>query len=187
MVMKKLINLKNRRFGKLKVLEYGGADRRGNGTWICLCDCGNKKKVMGRHLRSGATKSCGCYMRESSLTRSTKHGHCTGKTTVEYRAYINMINRCYYYRGVSYRNYGGRGITVCKRWREGESSKSGFVCFLEDMGKKPDPKLTLERINNEKGYSTENCKWATRSEQCLNTRRSIKNKPPAKPVQEAMI
>lgn len=186
--MKALIKLKGRRFGRLKVLEYAGADKRGNATWLCLCDCGTQKTLMGRHLRSGATKSCGCYMRESSLIRSTKHGHCTGKTTVEYMAYVNMINRCYYESGVAYKHYGGRGIKVCKRWMRGELQKNGFMCFLEDMGIKPNKKLTLERVNNEKGYSPSNCKWATRSEQCLNTRRGIKNKKPTiKPIQEKLI
>jgi hypothetical protein len=82
-----------------------------------------------------------------------------------------MINRCYRPTTGNFHNYGGRGITVCDRWRFGEGGLSGFECFIGDMGRRPDPALSVDRINNDGDYEPANCKWATAKEQANNRRR----------------
>ena len=147
----------NTRFGRLTVI----ADVLGG--WLCECDCGQETIVTGTNLRSGNTASCGCLHRE--LQKSPKsHGMSNNRT---YNIWCNIIQRCTNPVNPSFKNYGGRGITVCQRW------KNSFINFLEDMGECPSG-LTIERKNNEKCYCANNCVWTTRKEQTRNTRRSKK-------------
>jgi len=105
--------------------------------------------------------------------------------TAEYAALRSAVNRCHREKDAGFIRYGARGISVCERWRFGEGGRSGFECFLEDMGRKPSPELSLDRINNDGNYEPGNCRWATDHEQRTNTRRSPKYRRGENNIQEA--
>jgi len=164
------INLIGQQFGRLTVLERAGSDRRKGALWLCQCSCTANNRVIVRSdiLRSGASKSCGCWHKNAV----TKHG---GVGTIEYKTYGEMLQRCHNANGKDFPNYGGRGIEVCKRWRFGEGDKSGFECFRDDVGEKPSPDHVIDRVDNDKGYSPDNCRWATRI-LSMNNQRNRRNK-----------
>lgn len=174
--MSVLIDLVGQRFGRLIVLSR---DPEGTGRkvrWNCRCDCGVLTSVSGNNLRAGKTQSCGCLQRELAAERQRTHGATErGNHWPEWGVYCQMLNRCYRPETDSYRNYGGRGIQVCDRWRFGEDGKSGFECFIDDMGRRPASGLSIDRFpDNDGNYEPGNCRWATASQQQLNARTAVR-------------
>lgn len=157
--MRKVIDLVGQRFGRLVVIEEAGR-KNANAIWKCQCDCGNEYVARSNTLRRGVTTSCGCVCREKARERATVHG-MTG--TTEFETWSSMVQRCSNPAHEHYKNYGARGIRVCERWSE-------FKNFYTDMGAKPKG-LTLDRIDNHKGYSPDNCRWTDARTQAANTRR----------------
>ena len=129
---------------------------RGVTFWVCHCDCGKEVRVRYGNLKSGNTQSCGCLF----LDRVTIHGE---SQTREYHIWRGILGRCFDERHHSFSGYGGRGITVCKRWLV-------YANFLADMGRAPSSEHSIDRKDNNRLYSKNNCRWATRSEQMANTR-----------------
>ncbi len=155
----KLKDLTGQVFDRLTVKSHAG--HRGRITlWLCSCSCGNETTVRRDHLIDRTILSCGCLLK---LMR-VKHGHKPKSgATREYKTWQNMWSRCTNPAVDAYPHYGGRGITVCERWKS-------FSLFLSDMGPKP-PGLTIERRNVNGNYNPANCIWATQSVQVSNRRK----------------
>ena len=157
-------NLVGKRFGRLVVIA-SATERTKSGRlrWLCRCDCGSEKSTQAINLKSGDTTSCGCVHKQQLIDRNTTHGSCDSP---EYHTWCAMITRCTNANNREFKHYGGRGIKVCDRWRN-------FAMFLEDMGTRPTPKHSIDRINVNGDYEPTNCRWVTQAEQVRNTRRNI--------------
>jgi hypothetical protein len=153
---KRRIDLTGQKFGRLVVVEGAGVGANGDALWRCNCNCGNSTIARAGNLRSKTTLSCGCLKKEIH----TVHG---GLHSPEYTIWEGMIQRCTNKNAHSYKRYGGKGVSVCEKWRQ-------FANFLKDMGKRPDG-LTLDRWPNRNGnYEPNNCRWASVLEQNHNLR-----------------
>lgn len=157
--MNKPIDLKGKTYGRLTVIEYAGRKNKKT-QWKCRCSCGNILVVATNNLRNGHTQSCGCYAKEVATKNATKHNQVG---TQLYRAWANMITRATNPKFIEADRYVNRGITVCPEWLEDSS------IFIEWALKNGYQKgLSLDRIDNSKGYYPDNCRWANKKQQCRN-------------------
>lgn len=144
------------------VLEESRKNKYGQIMWLCQCDCGNKTTTRSSRLCSGETMSCGCYQREISIKINTTHGF---RFHPLYYIWNSMMGRCYNPNAVPYKDYGGRGIKICQEWRH---NPENFIKWAITNGWEKG--LQIDRINNDKGYTPENCRFVSGTEQKLNSR-----------------
>lgn len=176
-----MTKLAGQKFGRLTAICYAGLDENGRSAWWAECDCGEFIIVLRSNLRpNGHTSSCGCLRRETKKIRGRAlsrqysvenghkrriHGH-SSETSGTYVTWESMIQRCENPHHKGFKNYGGRGISICQRWR------SGFLNFLADMGERPKGH-SIDRMNPDGNYEPGNCRWATPIEQRRNRSRGI--------------
>ena len=160
--MGKFVDLTGFRFGRLTVLHEAGRSKAGKVLWLCQCDCGNTKIIVGGDLRSGRTASCGCYHHRVVTEQVTIHGSRFSRL---YRIWSAMKYRCGSPSADNYADYGGRGIKVCTEW---ERSFSAFKKWALENGYSDE--LSIDRIDGDAGYSPENCRWADAVTQARNKR-----------------
>lgn len=158
--MGRKIDLTGQRFGRWTVVSQADS-KNGDTVWNCVCECDKKKVVVGYTLTKGKSLSCGCLRKELASDRVSIHGYCG---TPEYVVWLHIIARCENENSKDFHNYGGRGIKMCEEWR------SSFETFLADMGERPSPEHSIDRIDVNGNYEPLNCRWATQEVQSRNKR-----------------
>ena len=160
-------DLTGQRFGLLTVVERAPRQKARRASWMCRCDCGQTAVKMGKYLLNGDTRSCGCEQKamRASGNGNRKYGDMARTHRREYTIWRAMKSRCYVESSSNFAHYGGRGITVCDRWRD------DFAAFIADMGPCPEG-FTLDRVDPAKSYDPSNCRWASWLTQHNNTRRN---------------
>lgn len=162
-VKSKVIDLLSKKFGRLTVINRAENTKQGQTQWVCNCDCGKTDIIIrGYCLTNGHTKSCGCYMIESSIKNNTTHGK-TG--TKVYKTWVSIKERCYNEHHQYYNLYGGRGIKVSDEWL------NSFEKFYKEMGEPPTTKHQIDRIDTNGNYEKGNCRWVTSKQNSQNRRK----------------
>ena len=166
-----------KRYNRLTVIEYSHTSRSrsaiGNITtqvmFVCRCECGAKKTIDISRLKIGHTKSCGCLAKERNSLYNTTHGESSRAVirTPEYETWSGIKKRCYNQNCKDYKHYGAKGVTVCDRWI------NSYSLFLQDMGRRPSPRHSIDRIDTRGNYSPDNCRWATISTQSSNRTNNV--------------
>lgn len=164
--MKAIKDMSGQRLGKLTVIAFDKIDEYGKAIWTCRCDCGVIKPIQGCRLRKTykPTRSCGCLITAGLISRSKTHGM---RKSSEYTIWTDMKQRCFNPNDPYYKDYGGRGISVCQEWAD------SFESFYEHIGQRPSKRHTIERLNGSGNYEPGNVKWATWEEQANNRRNSV--------------
>lgn len=158
------IDLTGQRFGRLTVIGFAGK-LKGKIRWRCLCDCGNEVTVSSGHLRPDGTKSCRCLLRETVTARQIKHGLSTSQF---YDAWAHIKDRCFNPRSKCYKDYGGRGVTVCERWIQFENFRDDMLPSFPGKG------WSIERDDVDGIYEPQNCKWILKEHQARNQRKTVR-------------